>query len=156
MSGRNRLKNAKESREGGGFVALPFVVIRSQSFATLSSHAVKLLFDLLAQYNGGNNGDLEMTWRTMRKRGWKSKDTLYKARDELARLDWIEVTRVGGLMHKATLYAVTFYAVNHCNGKLDVSDTRSPKSTWRRHEPVRPLKAGKFASPSPNTVPIES
>ncbi len=44
--GKHRYKNAQAKREGGGFVALPFVVIRSHSFTLLSPHAVKLLIDL--------------------------------------------------------------------------------------------------------------
>src|ERR1700680_1474701 len=45
-----RVRNAKEKRPAGGFVPLPYVVIRSEQFARLSSHAVKLLVDLLAEY----------------------------------------------------------------------------------------------------------
>jgi hypothetical protein len=73
----------RAKRDPGGFVALPNIVIRSHQIARLSAHAVKLLFDLLAQYNGGNNGDLCATWTLMQPRGWKSRDTLGKALKEL-------------------------------------------------------------------------
>ncbi len=135
---RNRFKDAQAKREGGGFVPLPFVVIRSQCFARLSAHAVKLLNDLLAQYKGDNNGDLCAAWTLMQPRGWKSKDTLNKALKELLTGDWLEVTRQGG-RHKATLYAVTFYAIDECKGKLDVRSTGSPRGTWKKNEPLPPL-----------------
>ena len=74
-----RYKDAKTRREGGQFVALPWAILRSEEFAALSPFANKLLFDLLAQFNGGNNGDLCAAWRLMKGRGWRSKDSLWKA-----------------------------------------------------------------------------
>jgi hypothetical protein len=135
--GDNRFKNVQEKRERGGFAPLPYVVMRSHSFSALSAHAVKLLIDLLAQYKGDNNGDLCAAWSIMRDRGWKSKDTLNKALKELRGGDWLEVARQGG-RNKATLYAVTFYNIDVCKGKLDILSTRSPRSIWRKHEPLPP------------------
>lgn len=135
---RNRFKEAKAKREGGGFVPLPFVVLRSHNFTLLSAYAVKLLNDLLAQYRGNNNGDLCAAWTVMHPRGWKSKDTLNKALKELLAGNWVEVTRQGG-RNKATLYALTFYAIDDCKGKLDVNATGSPNGAWRKNEPLPPL-----------------
>ena len=136
--GKNRFKEAQAKRERGGFVPLPFVVIRSHSFARLSAHAVKLLNDLLAQYKGDNNGNLCAAWTLMQPRGWKSKDTLNKALKELLAGEWLEVTRQGG-RHKATLYGLTFYAIDDCKGKLDVQPTGSPRGTWKKNEPLPPM-----------------
>ncbi|SDA27072.1 hypothetical protein SAMN05216315_13210 [Nitrosospira sp. Nsp18] len=131
------LREAQEKRGPGGFVALPFALLRSRSFAALGPHSVKLLFDLLHQYNLRNNGDLSMSFeKVMKPRGWKSKDTLYKARQELLECGFIILTRQGGL-HQCSLYAVTFFAVDHCEGKLDVSATRSPLGLWSKNEPVK-------------------
>jgi hypothetical protein len=94
--------------------------------------------DLLAQYKGDNNGDLCAAWTLMQPRGWKSKDTLSKALKELLAGDWLEVTRQGG-RHKATLYGLTFYAIDDCKGKLDVKATGSPRGTWKKNEPLPPL-----------------
>lgn len=138
MGARNRYKVAQAQRESGGFVALPHSVIRSESYAQLSPHGVKLLNDLLAQYCGNNNGDLCAAWKLMQRRGWKSRDTLSKALGELKDSEWITVTRQGG-RHMPSLYGITFYAINECGGKLDVSPTHSPMSQWRRHEPMKPL-----------------
>lgn len=131
------LREAQQKREPGGFVALPFALLRSQSFATLGPHAVKLLFDLLQQYNLRNNGDLSMSFeKGMRPRGWKSKQTLNKARQELLDRGFIIITRQGGL-HQCSLYAVTFFAIDHCEGKLEVSATRSPLGLWHKNEPFK-------------------
>ena len=128
---------AKLKREPGTFAAVPFNMLRSQSFAALSPHANKLLLDLLAQYNLRNNGDLSMSFeKTTRPRGWKSKDTLNKARLELIEAGFIMLTRQGGL-HQCSLYAVTFYAVDHCEGKLEIRATRTALGSWRKNEPLK-------------------
>ena len=101
--GRNRFRDAQAKREGGGFVPLPFAVLRSQSFTRLSAYAVKLLNDLLAQYKGDNNGDLCAAWTLMQPRGWRSKDTLNKALKELLSGHWLELTaRVEGIRQRST------------------------------------------------------
>lgn len=140
-----RWKEASAKRERGGFVPLPFAVIRSRSFAGLSAHAVKLLCDLLAQYRGDNNGDLCMAWKTMQERGWRSRDTLEKARRELIDRGWIVLSRQGG-RHQASLYAVTFFATDHCGGKLDIDATGSPTGNWKKDEPLPALPKLKVVS----------
>jgi hypothetical protein len=138
-SRKHRFKEAKKKREGGGFVPMPHVVIRSLSWSKLSPHAIKLLIDLLAQYKGDNNGDLALAWTTMVERGWKSRDTLNKARKELLDEGWIVLARQGG-RHQCSLYAVTFYAIDYCKGKLEIQATASPPGCWRKNEPRSPFK----------------
>lgn len=117
---------------------MAYVVLRSQCFSRLGPHAVKLLMDLLAQYKGDNNGDLCAAWTLMKKRGWRSRDTLSKARRELLEGEWVTVTRQGG-RHVPTLYALTFYAIDECRGKLDIQSTHSPPGNWRKNEPMSPV-----------------
>src|SRR5687768_4408656 len=112
-------RNAAERREPGGYAALPHCVLSSQSYISLSTHAVRLLCDLLAQFKGSNNGDLCMTWTLMEKRNWKSRDTLNKARRELLEKEFIIMSRAGD-RKRPTLYALTFFAIDECGGKLDI------------------------------------
>lgn len=124
-----RRRALEERREGGAWFPLPMVVLRSEAFCRISTHALKLLFDLLSQYSGKNNGDFSAAWTLMRPRGWKSKDTLNKALHELTDSGWIMKTRQGG-RNLTTLYAVTFFAIDECKGKLDVRATRTPPGSW--------------------------
>lgn len=139
---RTPSKSKKEElaakREAGGYAPLPFIVTRSREFAELSPIAVKMLIDLLAQYNGKNNGDLNATWKKMSGRGWKSKDTLYKALRELEEAQFILTTRPGGRNHKPTLYAVTFLAVDACGGKLTIKAPSDHRGAWKRYETPMP------------------
>jgi hypothetical protein len=124
-----------ERGEKGGYAPLYYCVTRSQAFANLSAHANKLINEFLSQYNGSNNGDFSATFSLMQKRGWKSKGTLNRAIKELIESGFIEVSRQGG-RHLCSLYALTFYAVDECKGKLDIAPTRTPKSLWRKNEPM--------------------
>jgi len=128
------LRYAKDKRHPGSFVAIPHAVIRSKQFAQLSSHAVKLLVDLLAQYRGDNNGDLCATWTMMSDRGWRSRDTLGNALKELITKQWITQTRQGG-MNLASLYGVTFFALDP-SSKLDVSAKAFPRGAWHQIAPI--------------------
>lgn len=123
-------EQAKGRRESGSFVALPHAVIGGAEWARLSPAGVKLLLDLYGQYRGQNNGDLTLAWSIMKPRGWKSKQTLHRAKDELLAAGWIICTRQGG-RHTAGLYAVTWQAIDGCGGKLDIGETRTAPGTWK-------------------------
>lgn len=127
---KSRYLRATGRAESGSFLAIPHAVLNSPSFLALSAHAVKLLIDMASCFKGSNNGDLCAAWSVMARRGWKSRDTLDKARQELVHYGLIELTRQGGL-HKASLYGVTWRAIDECKGKLDVSPTRVASGRWK-------------------------
>ncbi|MEI2635734.1 MAG: hypothetical protein V9E92_02590 [Methylotenera sp.] len=141
MEPRRKKKNwlSPERREPGGFAALPHCLLESKVYIGLSAQAIKLLNDLLVQFKGFNNGDLCMAWTMMEKRGWKSRDTLNKARKELLNVELILVARYGD-RKRPHLYALTFFAIDECHGKLDIKPTERPPSYWRLYEPVPPIK----------------
>lgn len=126
---RTRL-NAKGRRENGTYAGIPHSVTRSPQYAALSAHAVKLLLDFTDQFNGKNNGDMEATWPTMQRKGWRSKKTLYRAIRELTQAGFVVVSRQGWT-RTCTLYALTFLAIDECRGKLDIAPTAAPYNTWK-------------------------
>jgi DNA-binding MarR family transcriptional regulator len=124
-----RRQRAKGRSEGGSFLAIPHEVMDSPNFRALSGSAIRLLLELGRQYRGYNNGDLCATWKSAR--GWKSRDTITRALDELQRRGMIEKTRQGG-MHRCSLYALTWHSIDECRGKLDVPSTRVASALWRK------------------------
>lgn len=114
---------------------LPHDVTDSDAFKSLSAHAVKLLIDICQQYYGCNNGDFTVAWSYMRKRGWKSRDTLGRKLKELIDAGFIEQTRQGG-KHQCNLYAMTWEAIDECKGKLDVKETRVASRLWKKRDTV--------------------
>ena len=127
---RERWKHKGRS-ESGGFFAIPFAVMDSPNWKALPTRAIKLVCDLGRQYRGKNNGDLSAAWTVMRKRGWKSRDTLDAAIKDALRFGLLEKTRQGGL-HKCSLFALTWHGIDECGGKLDVSASRLPSGLWKR------------------------
>ena len=130
----NRIK-AKGRRESGAFVPFPCSVLNHPNFKILSSKGLKLLVDMVSQMRfkkGGsiNNGDLTATWSILKERGWKSRESLNYALKELLHYGFIELTRQGG-RHIPSLYAVTWWAIDECKGKLDVPETRVPSNKWK-------------------------
>ena len=66
----------------------------------------------------------------MRKRGWTSSDQLNKAKKELVEKDVIRVSRKGGL-NKCNLYALTWFPIDECGGKLDIASTITAPGRWK-------------------------
>ena len=116
--------------ESGSFLAIPHAVLRSDAYLTLSAHAVKLLFDLAAQYRGTNNGSLGAAWRIMEPLNWRSRQTLERALRELQEHGLIEKTRQGG-RHQCNLFAVTWRPIDACGNKLDVAPSHAASGRWK-------------------------
>lgn len=136
----SRKRKFDPAHGSGRYIPLPLLVVRSESFARLSPKALKLLLDVMSQFNGyGNNGALSVAWTLMRRRGWRSRDTLDKARRELLDGGWLIMTRQGG-RHRCSLYGVSFYKLDACpSAILDApfgKEERAPRGGWFRESPV--------------------
>ena len=117
-----------------GYLNLHKPLLDSSDFISLKGNSIKLLIDIGQQFNGYNNGDLCAPLSLMRERGWNSSDQLHKAKKELIEKDVIWVTRQGGL-NKANLYALTWFPIDECKGKLDVSPTTTAPVNWKNKMP---------------------
>lgn len=83
------------------------------------------------QYRGSNNGDLTCAWGTVGKRWMHSRTTLDRAEGELIAVGWIVRTRIGS-RNSPHLYALTFWNIDECYGKLDAGWRAGPKlSYWK-------------------------
>lgn len=125
---RKRAKSRTDSP--GGYGGLPKVVWKHPDYCNLKGNAVRLLMDLACQYNGHNNGDLMAAYTVLKKRGWKSQDTITAAVEQLIQANLIIRTRIGQFCNpggRCHLYALTWKSIDECQGKnLDVGPTRTP------------------------------
>jgi len=128
--GRRSRKYYKDRAERGTFAQIPHAVLDCAGWRSLGGSAVKLICDLLRQYNGYNNGDLCVAWTKMECRGWKSRDTLTRALSELRSSGLIEQTRQGG-KNRCSLYAFTWLPIQDRAGKLDVAPTLRASGLWK-------------------------
>jgi hypothetical protein len=93
-----------------------------------------LMFDLLAQYNGFNNGDLSAAWTVMKPRGWRSEATLNKAKKQVLASGLVVETRKGQRPNKCSLYGLTFYTMDECQRKTDIRPGEFPFGRWAEKE----------------------
>lgn len=150
--GRDRLRkgsDAQSRRSAGHFLPIPFSVLNHPNYMLLTPLAVKMLIDLASQLkfkDGGttNNGNLCRAFTVMKERGWRSEASIQRAIEELLYYGFITPTKQGGLWIGPSLYAVTWYAIDECGGKLEVASTDTPSEDWKasRKKYVIPKKKG--------------
>ncbi len=105
----------------GAWLPVPLEFLRSRACAELSPHAAKLLFDVLALLgpNATRNGDLSLSPKAMRVRGWSGRETLNAAVRELIDNGLLIQTRQGSRLD-CSLFACTLYPLDCDLKKLDV------------------------------------
>lgn len=96
------------SRDGGGFVALPWSVLDCPAYRALSHPAKSLLMEFSRQYVKDNNGRLLASTKFLKNRGWNSADVIHRAKLELVEAGLIYETVKGHRPNKASWYAITW------------------------------------------------
>ena len=129
-------KRFKGSSIGEAFLALPYSVLQSKAFVLLPAKSVKLLLDLAAQYRGDNNGDLAAAWKLMRLRGWKSEDTLNRAKKELLASELIFEARKGRRPNVCSLFALTWFTLDSSDKHDYATRAAFVKGAYRLREPL--------------------
>ena len=136
MHGRGsqrRRDKKKVDRDGDRFLALPHVVLDSPAFNALSWPARSLLLELARQYLPGMNGRLLATTKVLAPRGFNSHDTVSRALTELERAGFIYRTCLGGRPARASLWAVTWLALDAPPHLFDHDARRLfPRGAYRR------------------------
>lgn len=133
----------KGSKYNEPFVGIVRSVFDSPAFLALSPHACKLLLELAGQYRGDNNGNLTVAWSVVSKRGWRSRTTLWRCKDELIQTGFVFVTRKGHFPSTCELLALTWFPLD-VSPKFDPEALRcfTPKA-YRANTPL-PMPAPKF------------
>ncbi len=113
---RNRGQKGDTGRDPGGFIALPWSVTDCAAYAALSHPARSLLVEIARQWVRDNNGRLLASSAYLAKRGWKSADTITRAKRELIAAGFIHETVKGHRPNKASWYAVTWRTLDRLPG----------------------------------------
>lgn len=119
-----------KAKSSSSFAGIPRRIMESDTYKALSFSARALLLELCYQYRGHNNGDLTLAHSVLKDRGWKSRITIEKARDELLEAGLIVTTRQGQFMNPGgycSLFAIAWLPVSDIPGKkLTVGPTSKP------------------------------
>ena len=131
MAKRSR-RRAKGRLESGSFVRFPHSLIGDPAFLALSPAALKVLLYGASQYRGSNNGDLDFCVTNAKRRSSPlSGGMLLRGVRELEDAGFLVQTRQGG-RHRASLYALSWFPIDDCNGKLEIAPTAVAPNTWRQ------------------------
>lgn len=109
-------RHSKSSRDAGGFLAIPWSVLDSQSYLALSHPAKSLLLEMARQYRGDDNGRMIATLAYLKSRGWTSYDTIQRAKQELLDAGLIYETVKGRRPNRASWYALTWQTLDKLDG----------------------------------------
>jgi len=137
-NGRNPKRGEGNGRDPGGFVALPWVVLDSPAYQTLSHPARSLLWEFARQFVRDNNGRLLASMAHLKKRGWTSADVVTRAKRELLAAGFIHETVKGQRPNKTSWYAVTWQVLDRLPG-YDVGAAETfERSAYRKNAPLIP------------------
>ena len=137
MAIRDQRDRHTNRRSTSTFMMIPTSVLKSSKFIGLSLKARALLWDIGAEYNGYNNGHLAATWPMMKRRNWKSKQTLQNAVDELVAAGMIDCTR-HGFRGTPNLFGFTWVAIHEGKNILEVRCGGAPSGRWKDELPSIP------------------
>lgn len=138
-------RNDSPERVTGGYSAFPWVVADSNSFKGASDKAKALLYPLMRQLNGKNNGHLHLSKRWMAKQGFTCPLVNNNSRDELIERGLIVQTKQGGLNIGPNQFAVTWLPITNYVG-LDINPKDFSKGKYllcelpptpRRKQPIK-------------------
>lgn len=104
--------NKKGRSKTAAFIALPKNLINSQNFQSLKGSSVKLLTQIMEQFNGKNNGNLQASFSVLKHKGWRSSETLDRALKELIGRGFLIKTRQGYFPNVCSLYGVTWKIID--------------------------------------------
>lgn len=136
-----RSSNGKSSlRDGGPFIAFPWVVMDCPAYRALSHPARSLLMEMARQFVFDNNGKFLSSFRYLKTRGWNSVDTITRAKNELIDAGFLYETVKGHRPKKASWYAVTWMPLDLLEGYDPGAVEGFVRSAYRKGEGLRPSK----------------
>lgn len=114
----------------GSYTPIPHGVLDSVAFMGATDRAKAMLFELLRQHTGRNNGRLQLSVGWLRKRGWKSADQIQKAKTELLERGLVIKTKLGGLSIGPDWFALTWLPISDYDG-LQIKRGSYHQGQWR-------------------------
>jgi hypothetical protein len=137
-NGRNIARKGYDlNRDSGGFIALPWSVLDCPAYRRLSHPAKALLLEVARQFVRNNNGRLLLSRAYLLSRGWKSSDTITRAKRELLNGGFIYETVMGHRPNKASWYAVTWLGLDKLPGYDPGVTEGFRRSTYLQSAPLK-------------------
>ena len=138
----------------GRYTALPHSLLDCTAFMGASHMARSLLYELMRQHDGKNNGHFHLSTKWLNSRGWKSTNSVQRAKVELLKRQLILKTREGGLNAGADKYALTWLGITNFVG-LDIEQKNYQPGAYQLLGPfvIPPAKRQPGEPPPPPPPP---
>lgn len=139
-------------RPPGSYSALCHQVIDSAAYQNLSRSAKAMFIEALRQHNGYNNGRLQLSSSWLGRRGWRSADTIARAKAELVSAGLLFKTRQGGLHMGPDWFAITYLPISDASG-LDISVDAYQRQVYGQWTGIKaPVRLPDQSAPVSGTV----
>ena len=126
------------------FMGLPYVLVKSLAWRSLTGSALKVLIELYSRYNGQNNGTLCLSFADAKKKLGIGNATIKRAFVELQNKGFIRLTEPGHWYgRKAAEWAVTHKS---WQGNL-------PSNDWKNWRPTKTAAKTEVAPETEYTKP---
>lgn len=148
---------ARKNKNGSGegqYVPLPYAMLKSKAWRSLSGAAVKLFFELHTRYNGGNNGQVRLSMNEAVEALGIGKATVKRAFDELKEKGFIALATPGNWYHRqAHEWRLTTKPMQGAGGKTPATnDWKSWTEKTKRGSDTDPSRSRKV--PRQNRKPV--
>ena len=139
-------KSNTKKRGNEQYVPMPYTILKSAAWRSLSGAAVKVWFELHSRFHGGNNGKLTLSLNEATHALGIGKGTAQRAFQELAEKGFIALEVQGSWYHrKASEWRLTTKPMQTVKGKVAATND------WRNWRPPK-TKRGTDTDPSASLV----
>ena len=147
MVNRRRGKRSDD----GQYVTIPYAMLKSTAWRSLSGNAVRLWFELHTRFHGGSNGQLPLSFAAARELLGVGKASVQRACRELEERGFLVLEEEGNWYNRrAHRWRLTTKPMQRAKGK------ESATNDWRHWRPQK-TKRGSETDPSGScVVPFEN
>ncbi|SFH37148.1 MarR family protein [Palleronia marisminoris] len=135
----------------GQYAPLPYGLLKSAAWRSLSGAAVRLFLELHTRFNGSNNGKLRLSFAEAAEALGMGKATVQRAYAELVERGLVALEREGNWYHRqAHEWRLTTKPVQKVRG------TQPPSHDWRRYRGKKTERGSGMGQLGAAVVPFEN
>ncbi|SLN34494.1 hypothetical protein ROA7450_01555 [Roseovarius albus] len=137
--------------EDGQYVNVPYAMIKSEAWRSLSGTAMRLWFELHCRYNGGNNGRLTLSYAEAADLLGIGKASAQRAYQELVEKGFLAMEQEGNWYHRrAHQWRLTTKPMQRAKGR------ETPTQDWRSWRAEKTKRGSEMEPSGSSVVPFEN
>jgi DNA-binding transcriptional ArsR family regulator len=142
---------SKRKQHEGQYAPLPYALLKSDAWRSLSGAAVKVFLELHTRFNGSNNGKLMLSYSEAAEALGMGKATVQRAYAELVEKGLLVLEREGNWYHRqAHEWRLTIKPVQTAKG------TTPPTHDWRNFRTPKTKRGSETVPSGASVVPFQN